>query len=130
MRLNRTLAETIEVPQRPTPKTLRIDIPVHREARELARRFGDLTRWAKQEKAYMVAKLAEALSKDLQLFSENDLMAARETISLELTLNDRGSYQNWLPHERSEGRNEGVKAERQRGERVTPYGMEPERYYE
>lgn len=61
-------------------------------------------------KSRMCRDLAEALMKELQFFSEDYFLRPNEVVSLEVTLNDRGQYDNWLKHERAEGHVEGYYA--------------------
>jgi hypothetical protein len=83
----------------------------------------DLTREIRTRLARQVANiLMEKCAPFVEMRTESGLPSYR----LEVFLNDRGAYENWLPSERREGRQEGAKAVIE----MLPYGMELGATYE
>lgn len=121
MRTQRTLAETFERPRRPEPMTIAFDYKVDPLKREMHQRAGMLDAFVRNVKYEACLELAEKILERIQFFSEQDILYGTETLRLELTINDRGSYQNWLPKERAFGVRAGAEATI----KALPYGMNP-----
>lgn len=51
-------------------------------------------------------------------------------VRMELTINDRGAYENLIPRERADARKEGIDIGASRVTKSIPYGFEPNAYYE
>ena len=79
-------------------------------------------------KRNMARALAEHIFKQCQVFevpSHGDLMRGRP-LRMEMTINDRGTYERWMPIERDQARRE----ERKRVMDSLPYGMNPTEFWE
>ena len=83
-------------------------------------------------KRRMANELADHIVKECQLFQMFDMadLYRGVPIQMELTINDRGSYENFLPIVKHEARKEGVRVGSDAVKRTIPYGFEPEQYYE
>lgn len=121
--LHMALATVNPPARRPEPLTVRIEREIDRHDWQLMERM-EPGAYAKRMKASMVAELAEHIAKST-LFPVLDL-AGEDRVRIELTINDAGAYQGWLPYERREGKREGAECERKRA----PYGVEPGQFYE
>ncbi|WP_316875460.1 hypothetical protein [Ralstonia edaphi] len=121
---------TFEMPRRPKPIEIAIQEPLDYfdllRARESRASF---VAWAK---GMMAAKLAKMIVEECQLFEVPDFATLNRdpNLRLQFTINDKGSYTNWLPQEREEGKQEGFKSGYRRAIEKVPYGMEPDQYYE
>lgn len=84
--------------------------------------------YLKSLKHHMARALAEMIVDKCQLFElPSDMEINRGVpIQMECTINDRGTYENWLPVARGEGWKEG----RKHALESLPYGVEPGLYYE
>lgn len=109
--------------RRPEPLRVCIEREIDRHDWKLMERL-EPGAYAKHMKASMVAELAEHIAKST-LFALPNLLG-EDRVRIELTINDAGAYQGWLPQERREGQREGAERERQRA----PYGVEPGQFYE
>jgi hypothetical protein len=78
-------------------------------------------------KKRMAVAIAEMMVEKCELFELPDIAALHHgvPIQMEVTVNDRGAYENLLPMEREHGRQEGVKEGRQRVLEALPYGIDP-----
>lgn len=79
-------------------------------------------------KRNMARALADHIFKQCQLFEMpdySDLQMGRP-LRMELTINDRGTYEHWIPVERDRARRE----ERTRVLESLPYGVNPTEFWE
>lgn len=83
-------------------------------------------------KRRMAHSLAEMIVEKCQLFQMPEMHELRDgtPIRMQLTVNDRGAYENIIPRERAEAKREGVKIGAERVEKSLPYGFEPNQFYE
>lgn len=117
------LAVATQPARRPEPLRLCIEREIDRHDWDIMERAAP-GQYAKRLKADMVAELAKAIG-DSKLFALPNLLG-NDRVCIELTINDAGAYQGWLPQERREGQREGAERERKRA----PYGFEPDQFYE
>lgn len=112
------------VPKRPEPLTLRVRVQLGRWM------VADLQRDPEKLRKIVIRRMAGQLADEIAAkclpFDVESLFNREPVVEMELAINDRGSYEHWLPHERRAGHKEGVTQERAR----LPYGLEAERYYE
>ncbi len=80
----------------------------------------------------MADKLADHIFRECQMFQIPGVpeLVQGYPIRMELTINDRGTYENLIPHAERVARSVGVKAGKDEVKRTIPYGFEPEQYYE
>ncbi len=121
---------TFEMPRRPKPIEFAIEEPLHWLDVQLSRT--DPAVFMEKVKYMMAARLAHEIVKNTQLFDVPNFSSSHvaQVLRMEFTLNDKGSYVNWLPHEREEGKQEGWRAGYERSRSEIPYGMEPRQFYE
>jgi len=83
-------------------------------------------------KRHMAHSLADMIIEKCQLFQMPEMyeLARGTPIRMELTINDRGAYENIIPHERDVAKREGVKIGAERVEKSLPYGFELNQFYE
>lgn len=115
------LSETYEVARPPAPVTMAKAFQIDRDELAFHRRSGTLDGYVKRVKHLIAMKLAEEIVKNTQILSDEDILSGNETVMVEVTFNDRGTYENWLPCERRAGRREGFK----QATEALPYGMAP-----
>lgn len=79
-------------------------------------------------KQRMARALAEMIVEKCQLFEMPSEMEINRGIPIQMqcVVNDRGSYENWLPEERKQGQKEGAA----RVIKSLPYGYEPNQFWE
>lgn len=89
----------------------------------------DYIQYIKREMAH---KLADHIFKECQVFQIPEVQELMQgyPIRMELTINDRGTYENLIPQAERVARSAGVKAGKDEVKRTIPYGFEPEQYYE
>jgi len=120
-----------EPPKRAEPKVLVYERVLDRHELQHLKRGAEVEyiRYIKQEMAH---KLADHILKECQVFQipgMQELMRGYP-IRMELTINDRGTYENLIPQAERVARSVGVKAGKDEVKRTIPYGFEPEQYYE
>lgn len=120
-----------EPPKRAEPKVFVYQRVLDRDELKHLRRGAevDYIQYIKREMAH---KLADHIFKECQVFQipgMRELMAGYP-IRMELTINDRGTYENLIPHAERVARSKGIKAGATAVMRTIPYGFEPEQYYE
>ena len=102
------------------------------EIREIRRNPG----YVESIKPQMTHALVDFIIKKCQLFQMPKMHDLERgiPIRMELTINDRGAYENIIPRERADAKREGIKVGIEVGiERVKmslPYGFELDQYYE
>lgn len=112
--------------KRPEPQTLAVRILLDRQMVAHYQKEPDVVRklvirdMANQLAAHIAEK---CLPFNVKAFIENTLYGDR-ALEMELTINDRGSYEHWLPEERRQGRKEGAASEKA----SAPYGIEEGRF--
>lgn len=124
-----TVDMLIERPERPAEIRITAAIDIPRAEREYALTFLDqasIQSWVLAKKHQLASRLVGHLMAKTKLFSDELILEGGERVSLEIVLNDRGTYRHWLPEERREGQAEGRKAGRQDALAALPYGMSPE----
>jgi len=126
---------TAIIPQRPTPTECRIE----REFDfRMERRGGTPTALlVRRVHEVMAGEIADWIVKNCQPYAPPDpIDFERGTFAVRMSLwiDDRGRYENWLPHERAEGKEEGLREGYRAGHRDLarriPYGFEPDQFYE
>lgn len=96
------------------------------------RMLKDQVGYMKALKRRMAGALADMIVERCQLFqlpSEFDIYRG-VPVQMECVINDRGSYENWLPNERRKGREEGREQGKKQVVESLPYGYEPNQYWE
>lgn len=78
----------------------------------------------------MVHELSAALLDRLEPFIVQHMSAEGEVYRIQVTLSDRGAYENWLPAERKEGQREGFKSGEQATRARLPHGINLDRIEE
>ena len=102
------------------------------EIRELRRNPG----YVESIKRQMTHALVDFIIKKCQLFQMPKMHDLERgiPIRMELTINDRGAYENIIPRERADAKREGIKVGIEVGiervKRSMPYGFELDQYYE
>lgn len=102
------------------------------EIRELRRNPG----YVESVKRQMANALVDFIIKKCQLFQMPKMHDLERgiPIRMELTINDRGAYENIIPRERADAKREGIKVGIEVGiervKRSMPYGFELDQYYE
>lgn len=83
-------------------------------------------------KRMMAHKLADRILETCQVFEIPEFRALERgvPIRMELTINDRGTYENWIPRERDAAKREGFRVAVEEVRKSTPYGFELDQYYE
>jgi hypothetical protein len=121
---------TFEMPQRPKPIEFAIQEPLDPMDLMVARE--NPAAFVSRMKNFMAAKLARMIVENCQIFEVPDFarLSREPCLRLQFTINDRGSYTNWLPYEREEGQKEGFELGYKRAIDNVPYGLEPGQYYE
>lgn len=118
-----------EIPKRPKSEVFAYRHVLDRFDLERMKNDPEFLRYLKGR---MARSLADHIVEVCQLFEPpagSDLMRGHP-IQMECTINDRGSYENWIPVERDRARVEGVKIGAKRVRDSIPYGFEPGMYYE
>lgn len=117
-------------PQRPQPITLAYRMTVTQREIEMARVMppGEMKKMIRQQMASALGK--EIAEKCAPFEVPERLYPGQTLVQMEVTLHDRGAYEHWLPHERRTGEERGKEIQRIRDELRTPYGFEPESFYE
>ena len=92
----------------------------------------DGARYIEQLKRRAAHALADHIFTECQFFQIPEMRELMQgyPIQMELTINDRGSYEHIVPMAKHEGRKEGIRAGKDEVKRTIPYGFEPEQYYE
>jgi len=120
-----------EPPKRAEPKVFTYQKVLDRnELQHLSRRGEvDFIRYIKQG---MARALADHIFKECQVFQIPEMreLMSGYPIRMELTINDRGTYENLIPQAERVARSNGIKAGATAVMRTIPYGFEPEQYYE
>lgn len=98
------------------------------EIRELRRNPG----YVESIKRQMTHALVDFIIKKCQLFQMPKMHDLERgiPIRMELTINDRGTYENALPRAREKAFREGVKSGADEVIKSLPHGFEPDQYYE
>lgn len=80
----------------------------------------------------MAHALADLIVEKCQLFQVPGMRDLYRGVPIraELTVNDRGTYENWLPKVEQIARDKGFKSGVSAVKNAIPYGFEPEQYYE
>jgi len=114
----------------PEPITLAYRMCVSPREMEMAR---FMTR--QDLKKEIVRSMAHALAKEIAekcapFELPQEFYPGQTLVQMEITLHDRGAYEHMLPHARQEGKKLGAEMQRRVDEARTPYGFEPETFYE
>jgi hypothetical protein len=120
------LSAVIDRPHRPEPMNYAIRHTLTRFDIEQLQRSPEA--FAQTLKRYMTQKLAAHLVESCSLFEVPELAYEGMSVQMEVMLNDRGAYENYIPVAKREGRDEGWKAAREAERMARPYGMEPDLY--
>lgn len=122
----------VEHPKRPEPIELAVQEVIHWVDLDARGRWGVLGNAEKLKyiKRSMVQKLATELIERLEPFIVQDMCQKGEVYRVQVTLSDRGAYENWLPAERESGRRQGYKQGDEALRNRLPYGIDPDRVYE
>jgi hypothetical protein len=115
---------TFEVPRHPEPQTFRVDR--ERDLFELNQLRMDPDGYRHALKNEIARNLAAHIVANTQFVDVSDISARNPRVSVEISFNDRGTYENWLPQERKKGEQEGAKLVRD----ALPYGFDPSEVYE
>ena len=118
-----------EVPKRPVSEVFTYQHVLDYHDIEMVRRD---PKFIERIKKMMARELADHICEKCQVFeipSMADLYHGLP-IRMELTINDRGAYENWIPNERREAHTNGVKVGADRVRKSIPYGFEIDSYYE
>lgn len=115
---------TFEVPKRPEPQTFRVEQPLDMFQLDYFRR--DPAGFRRALKLSMARRLAAYIADQSQLLDMSAVTLRDPVVRIEITFNDCGSYANWLPEERREGKTEGVK----QTIKALPYGFNPNEFTE
>ena len=122
----------VVTPKRPDPIEYAAEeiIPWHELGRH--RKWGVLGNEHKLEyiKRCMVHKIAEALVEKLEPFIVQRDCEEGEAYRVQVTLSDRGAYENWLPMERKAGRREGFMQGEKAIKARLPHGIDLDRIEE
>jgi hypothetical protein len=102
------LSAVIDRPHRPAPMNYAIRHVLDRRDIELMRLSPEAFR--QRLKRYMTEKLAAHLVENCSLFEIPEYAHEGMAVQMEVMLNDRGAYENYIPVAKDEGRREGYKA--------------------
>ena len=120
-----------EPPKRAEPKVFVYQRVLDRNELEYLRRGLEVD-YVKYIKRDMARALADHIFKECQVFQIPGMQELMQgyPIRMELTINDRGTYENLIPQAERVARSVGIKAGKDEVKRTIPYGFEPEQYYE
>lgn len=113
-------------PARPAPINIVAVWAPHRDEFEYALRHRPSEDLAREIRTRLSRQVADILMDKCAPFVEMRTESGTPSYRMEVCLSDRGAYENWLPTERRQGRQEGAKAVVD----SLPYGMEPNAFYE
>lgn len=116
----------IRRPARPEPTLFAFDEGVDQHELAIARRHEGqegVDRLFERLKRKAAQRFAEHIANHCQWFEVKDAMSRELRLRLEVTLSDRGSYENWLPVAEHRGRHLGWKQAMQACTESLPYGM-------
>lgn len=74
-------------------------------------------------KRYAAGALAEHIAQHCKWMERTMPTDGSMLLQLELTIQDRGAYENWLPRAREEGRKDGWNAAMNAATKSLPYGL-------
>jgi hypothetical protein len=114
----------MEIPRRAEPMTFAVDRALDLHEVQFMRM--DPLEFRRQLKRSMAAELAHYIAEKTQFLDVSDEVMRMGRVRVQITFNDRGTYENWLPVERGEGRREGREATLA----SLPYGMDPRETFE
>ena len=116
-------------PKRPEPKIVAIQKVVDLQELHMLKDRG-AEYFNKYLKRSMAHELGSYILENCDVIVLPDYMAAGQVVKMEMTINDRASYENWIPLAKQEGECAGIK----HGIKVImdriPYGFELDQYYE
>lgn len=118
------MPEEVRHPERPEPINFayreRVDFGDMRDPTDPRERHEHFERL----KRNAANKLANHIAMHCKWFDMRDPLAGGDVVlQLELTIADRGAYENWLPNERGAGKREGYAAAMKQAAASLPYGL-------
>lgn len=113
----------ITLPQRPQPLNFAFREKVDERQFAYARSDIERQRLFDELKRYAAHKLADHIAAHCKWFDVSMPMFGAPHLQIELTINDRGAYVNYLPVERDSGRREGRAAALKACAESLPYGL-------
>lgn len=125
MSINRDWLMPYEVrnPDRPQPMNFAFRETVDHRQLSFCRDMDDRRRLFDDLKRRAAHALAQHIAKHCKWFDASPPTYGELAIQLELTISDRGSYENWLPVERQAGRREGREQALKQCAESLPYGL-------
>lgn len=113
----------IRNPTPPAPMNFAVRQVADERDLRMARSLEDRQSLFDRMKRHAAHKLADHIFEHCKFFEVPDLMSRNLLLQLELTISDRGAYENYLPVARQQGRAEGrAQAIKQMVESL-PYGL-------
>jgi len=113
----------IRHPERPAPMNFAFRRAIDRHELRFCRSVEEREALFTRLKRYAAGALAEHIAAHCKWMDRSFPMDGSLLLHLELTIQDRGAYENWLPRAREEGRRDGWKDAMTAATRSLPYGL-------
>ena len=113
----------IRHPERPEPLDFAFDRCIPWEELRFCRTQEERERLFKDLKRMAAHQLAQHIAKHCKWFDRGMQLDGSMRLTLELTINDKGAYRNWIPQAEQEGRKEGWASAMREAARSLPYGL-------
>lgn len=113
----------IRSPQKPKPLSFAVRKVAEDFELRMARTPLDRQRIFDRLKNQAAHELARLIFENCKFFDVSDVMSNDMKLQLELTINDRGTYENWLPITEQQGKAEGRKQAVIEMVESLPYGL-------
>lgn len=121
-------------PQRPEPVTLVAQVDLDDIDWNFPSRAGRRHQIIEQAKRELALQLLDGIIAKCFPYAIEaglaDFIDRKQPLRMEVTLHDRGSYEHWIPRERSEARREGYKDGAQAVRQRLPHGIDIDRVEE